>query len=137
MRQLALIPMLLACAALGAGAAQAAPKGTPETQLAKALAGRTPGKPVDCIRLMDIDSSRIIDKTAILYTMRNGTIYLNRPTTGADLLRQYQTLVTDTHSSELCGIDTVKLVDMAARMPEGWVGLGKFVPYPRPPRAAR
>jgi len=137
MRQLALIPMVLACAALGAGMAQAAPKGTPDEQLARALAGRAAGKPTDCIRLMDIDSSRIIDRTAILYTMRNGTMYLNRPATGADLLRDDQTLVTNTHSDQLCSIDTVKLVDMAARIPEGWVGLGPFVPYPKPPRAAR
>ncbi|MBU3079339.1 hypothetical protein [Sphingomonas quercus] len=132
MRKAALVPMLLGTALLGAGVAQAAPRGTPDTQLAKALQGRTAGKPVNCIRLMDIDTSQIIDKTAILYTTRNGTVYVNRPTSGAEQLRSYYTLVTDTHTNQLCSIDTVKLYDSASRISYGWVGLGDFVPYAKP-----
>ena len=38
-----------------------------EAQLAKMLEGRTPGKPVDCIDLSRVNSSQIVDGTAIVY----------------------------------------------------------------------
>ncbi|NYT42208.1 hypothetical protein HZY97_15660 [Sphingomonas sp. R-74633] len=124
---------LLAALAMPATAATQDGKG--EAEIAKAIAGRTAGKPTDCIYLRDIRSSKIIDKTAILYEMNNGLIYVNRPKSGASSLDWTDVLVTDTHSSQLCSIDTVKLYDTGLRMPTGWVGLGDFVPYPRPPKS--
>lgn len=128
--------LMSAALILSAGMAQAANDRTPEDQLAKALNGRVAGKPVDCIQQQNIESSRIIDKTAILYEMMGGTIYVNRPTSGASSLRSDLTLVTNTHTSQLCNVDIVRLYDSTARMPSGTVGLGAFVPYPRPERAA-
>ncbi|MDG2534120.1 hypothetical protein P6144_10710 [Sphingomonas sp. HITSZ_GF] len=123
---------LLAALAMPAAAAQR----DGEAELAKAVAGRDAGKPVDCIYLRDIRSTRIIDGTAIVYEMNNGLIYVNRPKSGASSLDWTDVMITDTHSSQLCSIDTVKLFDTGVRMPTGWVGLGDFVPYPRPPKNA-
>ncbi|WP_137864158.1 MULTISPECIES: hypothetical protein [unclassified Sphingomonas] len=106
-----------------------------EAELAKAIAGRTAGTPVDCILLRNIRSSRIIDGTAIIYEMNNGVFYVNRPKSGAESLNWTNVLVTDTRSSQLCSIDTVKLYDTGVRMATGWVGLGEFVPYVKPPRS--
>lgn len=120
--------------ALTAGSAQAGqPARGPEAELSKAIAGRTAGAPVDCLDLNRIRSSRIIDRTAIVYETDGGTLYVNRPESGADQLRKGLTLVTDTHSPRLCSIDTVRLVDLPTHGNSGWVGLGKFVPYPRAP----
>lgn len=130
-----LFVLMAATVATLSGSAYAAPRGDPEAQLAQMVAGRTAGSPVDCLRLNDIRSSRIINRTAIVYEGQNGTLYVNRPSSGAAFLRDGLTLVTDTHTDQLCGIDTVQLMDMSARMPSGSVGLGQFVPYPRPPRA--
>jgi hypothetical protein len=102
-----------------------------EAKLAKALEGRVAGTPVDCIQLRDIQSSRIIDGTAILYDTGT-TLYLNRPASGASWLNDNDVLVTDTHSSQLCSIDIVRLFDNASHMPNGSVGLGKFIPYTKP-----
>lgn len=98
-------------------------------ELAKALEGRVAGKPVDCLNLRDIRSTRIIDRTAILYETTGGTIYVNRPEGGASSLDKFDVLVTDTHSPQLCDIDIVRLYDTAARMQIGFVNLGEFVPY--------
>ena len=38
-------------------------------------------------------------------------------------------MVTNTFSSQLCSIDTIKLVDPTSRMLTGIVFLGDFVPY--------
>lgn len=104
-----------------------APRG--EASLAAMLEGRVAGKPVDCLNLRDIRSSRIIDRTAIVYDTGGGTFYVNRPRMGADSLRRDKVMVTDTQSSRLCSIDVVHLYDSASRMQMGFVGLGDFVPY--------
>lgn len=119
----------LAALTMIAPAAHAAPGKTAEEKLAKALEGRAAGKPVDCIYLRDIRSSRIFDRTAILYELNNGTYYLNRPDAGASSLTWNDVLVTDTHSSQLCSIDVVRLYTNSPWMQSGFVNLGKFVPY--------
>ena len=127
-----ILSTLLAASALlaTAGQAQASkPRDTPEQKLAKAIEGRTPGKPVNCINSRDIRSTQIINGTAILYTSNNGTIYVNRPESGASFLRNGDALVTRTSISQLCNVDIVRLFDTASRFERGSIGLGEFVPY--------
>lgn len=129
--------ILLASALLIAGTPAVAkdkayPKG--EAKLAKTLEGRTAGKPVSCINLRDIQSSTIIDRTAIVYDVGN-KLYVNRPSIGATSLDSDDILLTKTHSSQLCRIDTVQLIDRTSQFNRGFVGLGDFVPYTKPKRA--
>jgi hypothetical protein len=121
-------PLLAGLALLLPVAAQSASRVDPETRLARELEGRVAGKPVDCIDLRQVRSSRIIDRTAIVYDA-GGTLYVNRPEAGRESLDHWDTLVTRTHSSRLCSIDTVNLYDTSARMQTGVVFLGDFVPY--------
>lgn len=119
------------------GTAIARERLTPEAQLAKLTAGRVAGTPVDCINQRDIQSSQIIDGTAIAYTSNNGTIYVNRPRGGGAFLNDDNILVTKTYTGQLCSIDIVNLVDRGSRMNSGSISLDKFVPYPRPPKAPK
>lgn len=133
MRILPLTTALAAAAAAGllvAGAALAAPN-SPAERLAKALEGRTAGAPVNCIMLRNIQSSQIIDDTAILYRVGR-TLYVNKPTSGANFLDSTDIMVTDTRTPQLCSVDIVRLVDQGSRMMGGTVGLGQFVPYDKP-----
>ncbi len=114
---------------LSASAVQAAPRLQPEQELARLVQGRVAGEPVDCVNLRNVRSTRIIDRTAIVYDV-GGTLYVNRPQS-AEGLDKWDTLVTKTHSSELCSIDVVQLYDTASRMWTGSVFLGDFVPYKR------
>jgi hypothetical protein len=123
-----LITSAIIGAVLASTSAQAAPRVGPEAQLQKALAGRVAGERVDCISLRGVRSSRIIDRTAIVYDA-GGTIYVNRPTSGRESLDSWDTLVTKTHSDRLCSIDTVTLYDSGLRMESGVVFLGDFIPY--------
>lgn len=125
-----LLSLMIATAMLPTAFVQAAPRMSPEAQLARALEGRTAGAPVDCINLQFVRSSRIIDDTAILYEV-GSTIYVNRPRAGRESLDRWDTLVTRTHDSRLCSIDTVRLYDSASRFETGFVFLGEFVPYRR------
>jgi len=103
------------------------PKG--EAALQKVLEGRVAGKPVDCIQLNTIRSSRIIDRTAIVYEAPGGVLYVNRPRSGQQSLTDWNVQVTRTQSSQLCSIDTVRMVDRTSQMFAGSVFLGEFVPY--------
>lgn len=125
---------LMAVLALaGAGAADAAtPKPPPEQVLAKMLEGRTAGAPVDCIDSRSIETVDIVDKTAIVYRLRGGRLYVNRPRIGADALRRDQTLVTRTVGTRLCSFDAVNLLEAGARFEAGFVSLGTFTPYDKP-----
>src|SRR5437868_10663938 len=71
-----------------------------EAELAKMLAGRVPGKPVNCINLSSAQSSRIIDHTAIVYE-DGGTLYVNRPRSGGSSLDSDDILVTRSFSGQL------------------------------------
>ena len=126
----------LAVGAFGlAGAANAWPRLTGEEELAKTLKDRVAGKPVDCIYLPTIQSSRIIDRTAIVYDSGR-TIYVNRPRGGAEQLNDSDVMVLNLHSSQLCSIDIIHLLDQTSHFQTGFVNLGEFVPYTRVKKAS-
>jgi hypothetical protein len=123
-----MIRSVLLAAAAFATPVVAAPRDTPELQLQKVLAGRVAGKPTDCINLSSVNSTQIIDGRAIIYKA-GGKVYVNEPRSGAETLRDDDILLTQTFGSQLCSIDSVKLLDRGARFQRGFVTLGKFVPY--------
>lgn len=121
---------LAATLALGLAAApaiQAAPKLTGEEQLAKMLEGRVAGEPVSCIPLYNTTDTTVIDGTAIVYKV-GSTYYVNRPN-NAKSLRDDDVMLVKLHSSQLCSVDIVETRDRSTFMYNGFVGLGKFVPY--------
>lgn len=113
---------------LAGAAADAKPRLTPEQELAKALDGRVAGKPQDCLYLPRVVSTRIYDKTAIVYDAGT-TLWVNRPDSGASTLDDNDIMVTTPFGSQLCSVDIVRMVDRNAGFWRGSVGLGKFVPY--------
>jgi hypothetical protein len=128
--------MLTALATLAATAAQSArpPEPNPRGQaaLAKLIADKTAGKPINCINLSDIRSTQVLDGTAIVYQVGGGKLYVNRPEIGGESLDSDDILVTRTSSNQLCRIDTVRLVARGSLFERGFVGLGDFVPYSKP-----
>lgn len=125
--------LLLGSLLLASTPAQAEPpRARAEAKLARSLEGRVAGEPVDCLNLRDIRSSRIIDRTAILYETGGGTLYVNRPRAGRESLDSWDVLVTRPHGGRLCSIDVVQLYDASARMQTGVVFLSEFVPYRKP-----
>lgn len=113
---------------LAGAAADAKPRLTPEQALAKVLEGRVAGEPVDCIYTPRVMSTRIYDKTAIVYDAGN-TIWVNRPESGARMLDDNDIMVTTPFGSQLCSVDIVRMIDRGAGFWRGSVGLGQFVPY--------
>ena len=128
--------LFLAAAGLLAAPAQAAPRLTPEQQLAKAIEGRVAGKPVSCIDPRLNANSRVIDRTAIIYGSGR-TIYVQQPDNPGSL-RSDDILVTELFgTSQLCNVDIVRLVDRNGFWWRGFVNLTPFVPYTRTETAHR
>jgi hypothetical protein len=132
----ALILPVAAASAKDGDARRAAAAAKAEAKLAKLLDGRVAGEPQDCIYLPSVRSSRIIDRTAIVYEA-GSTLYVNRPRNGASTLDDDDILVTDLHGSgsQLCSIDVVRLHDRTSFFYSGFVSLGDFVPYKRVAKA--
>jgi len=129
LRALTILPALalLAAAPLLAHSDSPAPL---SEKAQKALAGRTAGKPVNCVQLNRIGSSTIVDETAIIYKQSSSLWYVNQPDQGScNLLRPRRTLMTRTSSSQLCGNDLVSVADLSSGITYGACGLGKFVAY--------
>lgn len=119
------------CAALLAAPALAQRSDrTGQGDLARLLAGRVAGKPVNCIDLNTVRSTRVIPRIGIVYDMGR-TIYVNRPRSGAESLRRDDILLTRTSSGQLCSTDAVRLVGRGSNVQRGFVALGQFVPYVR------
>jgi hypothetical protein len=115
---------------LAAAPAAAAPRLAPEAQLERAIEGRQAGQAIDCINLRYSGSTQIIDRSAIVYRS-GGTLYVNRPSGGAQALNSWDALVTRTQSSQLCSGDAVEIMDIGTNTLRGIVILGEFVPYNR------
>ena len=115
--------------------ADARPRLSGEEQLAKLLDGRVAGKPVNCISLPNVQSTRVIDKTAIVYGS-GGTLYVQRPRSGASSLDSNDIMFTQLTMSQLCSIDIVQLRDRNGFFFRGSVALDAFVPYTKPPKVA-
>lgn len=128
--------LLAASAALFAGPAIAGPRHSGEQELAKVLAGRVAGRPVNCINPRINSETRVIDRTAIVYGSGR-TIYVQRPD-NARTLRNSDVLLTELRGTgDLCNIDVVKLRDQSGRWSRGFVSLNQFVPYTRVQSARR
>lgn len=123
----ALVAMVAALSQPALAAPKPNPKG--EARLAAALDGMTAGRPVNCIDLQRIQSTEIVDGTAIVYRMDSRKLYVNRPLNGADSLRRNLILITKTFSTQLCNVDIVRLRDQGSNFEAGFISLGKFTPY--------
>lgn len=100
--------------------------------LASLLGDRIAGTPVRCIDRLDIDKVRIVERTGIVYEMKTGLLYLNRPASGLAFLHDDALLASTATTPSLCSLEVVRLLNRNSRAQNGSVSLGEFVPYPKP-----
>lgn len=124
-----MIRSLLVAALLPIGAA-AAPAIRAD-RLPSELGDRVAGKPVNCIDRFNIDKVFVVAGVGLLYEMRTGTRFLNRPTTGLTFLHDGVTPLVES-GPRLCSVELVRLLNNNSRVQVGAVSLGAFVPYRRP-----
>jgi hypothetical protein len=128
---------LLAVAILaGATSAAAGEAQRNERILARAIDGRVAGAPVACVTFDQPYRTEVIDKTAVVYRLRDGTMYVNRPLANAENLNRDASNWRETASQRpLCVNDVTGDYggDINANFRRSFraavVTLGPFVPY--------
>jgi hypothetical protein len=122
----------LALAACSTAPAQQARSPRAADELAKALAGRVPGKPERCIYNDSSVETEVVDDWTILF--RDGrTLYVQNPPGGCSGLgNRSRTLVTRPFGSQLCEGDINHLVDLGHAMGGPTCVFGPFIPYRKP-----
>lgn len=80
-----LVALVALSSATGAAASEAQRN---ERILVRTLDGRVAGAPVACVTLDQPYSVEVIDKTAVVYRLRDGTMYVNRPLANAENLNR-------------------------------------------------
>jgi hypothetical protein len=95
--------------------------------LAKALAGRTAGAPVDCIN--ERSRMQIIDDQTILFRDRS-IIYVQQPIGGCHGLSNNMSLIRNAFgTTRICSGDINRIVDIRTGFGTGACTYSDFVPY--------
>jgi hypothetical protein len=105
---------------------------TPKAQakLTQALAGRTAGPAVDCIRNYPANQMKIVDDSTILFD-QGGTVYLQQPRGGCPGIgTPGNTLVTRSRgTNSTCSGDIANIVHFPSGMGRGACIFSQFIPY--------
>lgn len=121
----------LTAAALAAVPAASTVRTKDDAELARATAGRTAGKPIDCIARNRTDDFAVVG-SAMIFRQTSRTTYVNRLSPGCDKRSLRSTLVFRSPSSQLCRGEIVEAVDPQSGVTWGSCTVGQFVPYDRP-----
>ncbi len=87
------------------------------------------GKPVDCVRTIDIQQTRVRDDSTIDFYMRGGKVYRNRLSGGAcPGLGFEERFLYKTSVGQLCSVDTITVLQGPGLTRGATCGLGQFEP---------
>jgi hypothetical protein len=103
-----------------------------DDDLAKALAGRTPGTPQACVETSWVDGPQIIDNRTLIYRQTGRRLWRNDLPEACPGLHQDSRLIVELYGSQTCESDRFRPVDPGSRIPGAYCRLGKFVPYDKP-----
>ena len=123
--------------ALGACAATAGNSGGSSGPQSSAAAASGKTQTVDCIDLIRIDRSEVLDDQTILFHMKGGKIWKNTLPYKCPRLGFEKAFSHKTSINRLCSIDTITVLDTTARIPGASCGLGKFEAYTPPPKGEK
>ncbi len=124
-----------AAAALGAAAVVAAPAQKPDKpdkdQIAyeKLLAGKTPGKPQDCIDTRWTRPQLTAYNGKLLYRVSRTLVYVTDTSGGCEAVSRGDAIITRQYQTRLCRGDIAQTMNLQANIPSGSCAMGPFVPY--------
>ncbi len=120
----------LAAAALAGGTTVMARDAVPlSPELAKALEGRVPGKPENCISASRVNGPEIIDNRNILYRQSGARVWRNEMADKCTVLRENDILVIESYGNQICRFDRFQVINRNSGFPSAYCVLGSFTPY--------
>ena len=141
----AAVALTVACAPAQSGSASAGTDATTASaaadltqsqtaDLARALKGKTPGAPVNCVSASELGNPVPVGDSILLYSGSGGVTYRNNLRAACPGLgRNDDLLVAEVYGAQQCSGDRVRQVDRFSGIPGPVCGLGAFIPY-RPSR---
>ena len=102
-----------------------------DAALGEAIAGRSAGSPVSCVRQQDLRNSRAVGDRAILFDGPGGTVYLNRTRSPCPRIQPWHALRHQSTRTGLCSGDLIQVFDSQTGVEYGGCSLGEFTPYRR------
>lgn len=127
LRNSSLIALGVAALMASGSTAQQSRSSKADEQLAKALAGRTAGAPVDCIS--ERSRMQVVDDWTILFRDR-GVVYVQQPRGGCHGLSNSMSLIRDSFgTTRICRGDINRIVDVRTGFGTGACTYSDFVPY--------
>lgn len=102
---------------------------SPEAKYTKLIAGKTPGKPVDCIDTRFTSPQLSAAGDRLVYRVSNQLVYVSDTGGGCSGVARGDTLVTRQFQTRLCRGDIARTVSLPAGIDTGSCALGSFVPY--------
>jgi len=106
-----------------------------QKELDKALAGRTPGRAIQCMYNYPAAKMQVIDDWTILFKERGGhTVYVQNPRGGCPGLGVpgYTLVTREIGVNQMCSGDIGNLVDLRTGTGGGSCVFGPFLPYTKP-----
>ncbi|MDB5707421.1 MAG: hypothetical protein JWN66_4537 [Sphingomonas bacterium] len=103
------------------------------SEIDKALAGREPGEPVDCLDRSFVDGPRIVDGQNLIYDSGRH-FWRNQLEASCPSLQPGSILIVEMHGSQICRNDLFRVTEPGAIIPGPYCRLGKFTPYYKPKR---
>lgn len=96
--------------------------------LAEALEGRSPGKPVDCVSTTSLNGPQIIDNKTMLYNSGK-RVWRQDVVGGCPGMSPFDTIVAELHGSQICRNDRFRAVEPGTVVPGPYCRFGQFTPY--------
>jgi hypothetical protein len=124
--------MLSSCATTG-DSVSTAPDVTRDPAVARALAGKVAGTPVNCLSLIESRNSQTYRGT-IIYRVNRDLSYVNT-LNNCPILNEDRIPVTRSYGDKLCRGDIVEFIDRTLGTPFGGCAMGDFIPYRAPATA--
>ncbi len=84
------------------------------------------GKTTRCLRLVDIDQTRILDAQNILFRLKSGRLYISKLAHRCPGLTRDRAISYRLSVPELCDLDIITVIDTGLHQEVGSCGLGTF-----------
>ena len=98
-------------------------------KLDEALAGYTPGKPVNCVENRDLRGPEAYGDHTLLFRASSKLIWRTDTSGSCEDVKRGDTLITHQYNSRLCKGDIARTANLQAGFQTGTCVIGEFVPY--------
>ena len=102
-------------------------------ELDEALAGRTAGSPVACVRQQDLRNTRAIGSGTILFDGPGNTVWVNRTRSSCPRIEPWHAIRHQTINTAMCSGELIRVFDPQTGVEYGGCSLGDFTPWRRGP----